>query len=453
MISVRNHLQLLNGNKGIFYVIFFVLTMHACTLFKGHVTEYEIDEAFERYRKMHDTGAEKKSPGKEKLSPALKIKDTFDILFPVKQYDSYRIAYILPLELNNTSIYKEHQQSRISMAAQEFYMGAEIALKNDSLERQSNFQIYILDNQGNSKYTEKEILTQLDTIKPHLIIGPFMSRPIFIINEYALKKKINFISPFQELPDSINNNPYFIHPKPPLREFLNFANYCMQKNFLGYNVIFLAKKEFFESEDIQKAFEQIDSSLYQGLHKIHCGETWIGPSFSHALSSGKNLVFCVGDNELLANNVINTLITSRKEVVLCTAHRWLDYRSLDISNIFLLNTFFMDYKYIDYKDSLVKTFILRYRDTFRTEPGRYAFLGYDLTEFALHMLETRGMYFQRQNTVDTLSIHTRLNFRRNNEKVHLWENDHILVLKFENYELIPGAPDQILMKSEEEIKE
>lgn len=432
MILVQNLRQQLSGSSGriliFFLLIITFISFYACKARKITKEQENLTYAFDKYKNVKD----KANHYAEDTSKVMDYDDSLDLLYPVILKEEYTIAYLLPFILQDLPLGLE-DQSRISQIAQEFYMGAAMAIEGPCRNLKSDFIIHVFDTENRQNKIKTEIFSKLNDHDIDLIIGPFVADYVKIISSYSNDKHVNVFSPLVNIDTCLKENPYFISPKPSDYIHLEFVSKYIYKHYKDHNVIFIGSDEKKNKQYLNYMKNFIDTSVFLRITDATVNiTTWKSAPYMPFLNKEKNVLLIPIDDEILVNSIITNLIAEENGITIFAPSAWLNYRSVDIEYLQTLNTHFLIDSYIDYYDPLIIKFIKDYRRKYKTEPSKYSFKGYDYTLFTTRMLSRHGKYFQREKLTDTNYVHTRFDFKNvNNNKG--WENTNIQLIKFDNY--------------------
>ncbi len=158
-----------------------------------------------------------------------------------------------------------------------------------------------------------------------------------------------------------------------------------------------------------------------------------------ALSKTKNNVIIVASNDqAFVTDIFNKLRgIDEKEynINIVGMESWINYDNLDLNSIQKLGLQIPSNSYVNYSDTATINFIKQYRTKYSTEPGKYAFSGYDMAWYFISMLSQNGTFkldTLEQNKKTLLS--TRINFKKTGDDSG-FENQDVFMLKYEDFEL------------------
>jgi len=337
------------------------------------------------------------------------------------QRESFQVALLLPLylEKNDEEFYIDSSEvndfgekiyEKIyyepfyvypgSKAFVEFYEGFLMAV--DSLKQRGlSINLHVYDTQ-NDTIRIKEILSFPEFASNDLIIGPIYNQEVRLVSEFSKENQIKMISPIFDNLTLVNENPYLFQVYPSyisqIDEFAKFVSGFSDKNIIlvhnadsmGYSNIQMVKEKIFKNLSVDTLVNNIQFKEVAFIDSINVLE--------HALSKDIENVFIVPSNdEAFVTDVItnlNTLKTFGNNVRVIGLSRWQRFRNIDPEYYFNLDLCLAAPFFIDYHDKDVKRFVLKYRDTFKTEPDQMAIHGYDVSLYFLSALMNYGNNFE-----------------------------------------------------------
>lgn len=283
----------------------------------------------------------------------------------------------------------------------EFYEGFILAI--DSLKQRGlSINLHVYDTRSDTSRI-KEILDFPEFSNTDLIIGPIFNPEIKLVSEYSRKNQIKMISPLSDNLKFVDENPYLFQVYPSynaqIDEFSKFISGFGDKNIimvhngdsLGYNNIQMVKNKIFNHLSMDTLINNIQFKEVVYLDSINVLE--------HALNKEIENIFVIPSNEeAFVTNVItqlNTLKTFGNNVRVIGLSRWQRFSNIDPEYYFNLELCIASPFFIDYYKKDVKDFILKYRNTFSTEPNQMAIHAYDVGMYFLTAMMKYGTGFEK----------------------------------------------------------
>ena len=111
----------------------------------------------------------------------------------------------------------------------------------------------------------------------------------------------------------------------------------------------------------------------------------------------ENVVVLYGRDKAFVMDVVNKLNEFRDSlnISLIGVPNWARFKNLDLVQINNLNAMIPESGYIDYGDDATHDFVEKFMQTYSTDPGKYGFLGYDLSWYFINALATYGKDFTK----------------------------------------------------------
>ncbi len=332
------------------------------------------------------------------------------------QTDSvYRIGLILPFQAANTAEKLEAysnahdlftaQKIKLSEDASislDFYQGILEALteSKDSI----TIALSVYDNWNNDSITA-EILKKDELKKLNVIIGSVSTSSAKLVAEYCRQNKIVNIQPFTPSKSLTSNNPYHLRIAPTIDAHTDAMFLSIVDSFAGGNIIIYSNNEErhlgvarrFDSllKDYNKtAIEKFTVSFLNTKDMLVNGRK---TTAAEQLKPGrKNVIIITSFDESFVNGnlrVLHERLDRDSTIVVYGMPTWLngDILRLDYVNDF--HTRISDAFNSDTLQPAAYFFNQAYSKKFGTEPGRYAFLGFDVMNFLFYNLNNYGTGF------------------------------------------------------------
>lgn len=147
-----------------------------------------------------------------------------------------------------------------------------------------------------------------------------------------------------------------------------------------------------ENSDVPGIFHQ---DVIQSLDSLGIPYSTVHGGIQDALRSGKtNHVIITSERESVAANAVrNVGILARSnnyDIIGYASHKIRRFDSIDSELFRRMNAHFLMGYNVDYSDENVRNFVRRYRALYNTEPGNFAFQGYDIASYFISALKKYG---------------------------------------------------------------
>lgn len=339
----------------------------------------------------------------------------------------------------------------------EFYEGFLLAV--DSLKRRGlNLNLHVYDTQNDTSKL-KEILGYPTLESMDLIIGPIYNDEVKLVSEFSKRNAIKMISPLWDNLQYVDENPYLFQVTPSFASQIDaFAKFISQ--FEDKNLVLVHDGDSLSYGNIQlfkdKLFGYFNPLV---LENIQFKEVIFKDNINvleHAASKEIENIFIVpSSDEAFVTNVVtklNTLLAFDYPVKVCGLSRWQRFRNIDPEYYFNLQLCIATPYFVDYSKKNVKNFILKYRETFKTEPQQYAIHGYDVGMYFLSAFMDYGSDFEYCiHAHEQELLQADYNFVR-------WyinsgfENTGVSLVKYQENYNISKIPNRFLQKHSFELK-
>lgn len=412
MISVRNHLPPLSGNKWLVFLGIALLAT-ACSPKVRPVaappkTETEKPEA-------------KPQPAKPKPLPARQSS----------------VALLLPFgldHLNPGSSYTDVSLKQ-GLIALDYYQGFQLAL--DSLTSYGyNYKLRVFDTQASANQSRKMAFNP-NIWGSDLIIGPIFPDDLKAFAQPLSGPRKPIVSPLSPAAPTTINNPNLVTIIPPLSEHaVTAAKYIYKR--LQPAKVFILKSGFTDENDYIIPFKNTLDSVSKGRIKIIQTVIVRGQLASlipQLATSSPNIFVIPSTHQAFITIVMHALdsLSKRYPVVLFGHPSWEKYSFLHADILQRLRTHITSADKVDYKAAATVNFMAQYRKRFHVEASEYAIKGFD-----------EGMYFGKllgENNGDIRNM-TKADYNGIHNDFHIvkrpgigYVNTHVSVMDYRYYEL------------------
>lgn len=441
--------ELDNSGKFILHVVEKKQTLYAISK-KYNVSSEDIQKANPETASGLKEGIVLKIPQKEiktvepPVMPVLKDPKA-DKLKHDKPLDGIHVNLFLPFYLaqNDSIINKETLEETDELFSKsvpgiEFLSGFQLAC-DSIIKMGTKVNLNVYDTPADSAAAVSFFANK--KFKPaSLWVGPFHSHAAYSAAKAVKNTDALLVLPYSS-PNKVllgNENVLKITPSLPTgmeNMTLQLLTHNKNTNFvLVHNAL---SKEMQIVDLIKKAFKshQIKDSIKEIIYKT------IGlKGLTNALSKTKNnMIIVASSDQAFVTDLFNKLkgLDDKDYKISVTGmDTWINYDNLDIQMIQKLNLQIPANSYIDYNDTITNIFIKSYREKYRTEPGKYAFSGYDAAMYFIPLLISSGGHVAIDKIEPTKKtcLSTSFNFKKTGDDSG-FENQSIFILKFEDFEL------------------
>lgn len=397
-------------------------------------------------------------------------RDVFNIalLLPFSQATDEQTIDSIQIEIGLDGVTQNPSQEKERISAQtanflDFYQGVLIAL--DTLKEMGislNLSVY-----NTEKSTEKalELTKEKGLADAHLIIGPAYPECLQPIAKFALEQRINIVSPLSRNNFLLDQNPYLFQVNPSfitqMEEFISKIDFCS-----GQNIVLMHEADTLNTGMVNSFKDMISNQINacSSSRLIHFKEVTykagssapeVQERISHSLVHDReNLIIVPSNNETFVSDLLgnlHTLSTIYKYPISTYGFpSWQRFRNVQVDYYYQLQLHLFSPFFVNYYSSAVKTFVSKYRDTFRAEPTQYSFQGYDVTIYFITAMRDYGIDFQfcLPNHKTNL-LQSKFGFKRVNS-LGGFENRLVHIMRYTpEYEIVEVEIDSSLMHTPE----
>jgi len=235
--------------------------------------------------------------------------------------------------------------------------------------------------------------------KSDVILGPVSVEDISRVSEICPSGQF-IISPLeQKAAELANTQGNLIQaPSPTITQSKELVRWLKEEYKAGDKVIVFTEKNGKKTENDNTLLEEIASSglEYSTISYGLLEEKAIVNTLSSRCSqSNRNHIVIASESEAFANDVIRntSLMVHRKyDMALYCPSKIRSYDTIEVGNFHSARMHVCIGYFVDYSSSDVQKFLLQYRALFNTEPGPFAFQGYDT---AFWSIKAASMYGER----------------------------------------------------------
>ena len=409
----------------------------------------------------------------DEINKILKIVEAEDLFISKKL--NFKIAVLLPFMFegieNNTFIKKND-------FIMDLYTGINYGFKNnDSIS--TNIEILSFDTKRNPDKIKKLIEEgSLDNVD--LIIGPLYSKPIEIVKQFCLEKKVLMINPLSSNNKIIDDNNYSFLFKPSINTIAkqtadySINNFSKNKNVLifyennyqdsliaslykqkldssNFNIIYSKSVSFEDSrlilDSLASTYEYILSdSLFdtlsnvpkivikegRGIDKLDTTYMYTEKFFIEDDSIGH--IFISSKNSLFASNAISALDIRNDTIPIIGYTEWLDYNVISVDQFQNLDVRMIGTTFFEKENESFKKLNNFFLSDYKRKISYNFLVGYDLINMIIKINNNYGNYFQfglrNEKLIET-------NLLSNPYYLEFNDNQNVKIYKVDDFKILP----------------
>lgn len=295
-------------------------------------------------------------------------------------YASKRVdaSLILPFKATGTSGSKNNM---------DFYSGVLLAMK-EITDKGIDMHLNVYDITAGADKLPEDVLKASD-----IILGPVSPNDINDVMA-LVDGECPVVSPLDPKAESLvpQYRNLIQAPSPLLSQFTDIANWLKEDMQENDRVIVISEKGGKHGDSgtlLQTIIERNQIEFTPFIYNI--AEARGVQSRLEALMTrtGVNRVVLASESEAFVNDAVRnlSLISHHKvQVVLYSSAKIRTFETLEVDNLHHTSLHTSLTYNIDYDNYRARSFILRYRALFKTEPTQYAYLGYDLTKYFIALV-------------------------------------------------------------------
>ena len=409
----------------------------------------------------------------EEINKILKIVEAEDLFISKKL--NFKIAVLLPFMFecleNNTFIKKND-------FIMDLYTGINYGFNNnDSVS--TNIQILSFDTKRNPD-TIKKLIEEGSLDNVDLIIGPLYSKPIEIVKQFCLEKKVLMINPLSSNNKIIDDNNYSFLFKPSINTIAkqtadySINNFSKNKNVLifyennyqdsliaslykqkldssNFNIIYSKSVSFEDSrlilDSLASTYEYILSdSLFdtlsnvpkivikegRGIDKLDTTYMYTEKFFIEDDSIGH--IFVSSKNSLFASNAISALDIRNDTIPIIGYTEWLDYNVISVDQFQNLDVRMIGTTFFEKENESFKKLNNFFMSDYNRKISNNFLVGYDLINMIIKINNNYGNYFQfglrNEKLIET-------NLLSNPYYLEFNDNQNVKIYKVDDFKILP----------------
>jgi LysM repeat protein/ABC-type branched-subunit amino acid transport system substrate-binding protein len=378
-------------------------------------------------------------------------------VFKTGKKDVYNIGLMLPfmLDKNKATLEEADQKNRLSLyeptrQSLDFYHGVLMAL--DSLKKAGlNTNLKVFDV-GKDSAALKKVFTTAEFKNLDLLIGPF--EWIELTAKAAKENKIPMLIPVACSNKVLLDNPFAFKSITTSNVIADETSRFIIKNYKNDNIILIDGKGR-NDVGVQKSYKKYLNKYYfeqtsnKDSVKTMQADILASSTITNMLRKDKVNVLVIPSNEMPfvttalsnLNKFLSRHYNKDYKVVVFGTDEWVKWDQMDITHKLRANVHVPSPTFVDYDTLQTQQLTRAFRNRYKTDPDKYAMMGFDLTWFWMAGYTQYGLDFA--NTVQQFDItmnQTRFAFVKMNETSGCL-NKNVYILKYENYKLIPQKND------------
>ncbi|MEL6922969.1 MAG: ABC transporter substrate-binding protein [Bacteroidota bacterium] len=367
--------------------------------------------------------------------------------------DQYNIAMMLPFLTNQFDPSGNRVPNNSSWAIN-YYAGAKMAM--DRLNQENiQLNISVLDTKANETAIPP-LLDQAELLNADLIIGPYRSKNVQQVADFALQYQKPLVSPYTASLSVTDDNPYYIQVNPSLKTHCRAIVEHLRKKYKAEEVTLLARNnnaelaalKYFQDANYEFEGSTATERFREKIFSDDSADFINNEDFTLLIEPGKTTVFVipVWASESFVSNLLRKISVSKgaNRVVVYGMPQWMNFNRISPDYFERLNVHISAANFTDNTASNIRAFKLDYYNRYGTLPTEAAFAGYDTLLYFGRMINKYGKRFQYYIDRDpNRNLHTTFAFEpvveptttgaEDFSKIERFENKFVNILSFQGY--------------------
>lgn len=358
---------------------------------------------------------------------------------PAEKFTTARIALLIPFKLNQSDLSRatKSQLEQVDMAL-DFYQGFIKGIDSAAVSG-LNFDLRVLDTRDDGQYLTN-LLEKNELINNNLIVGPVFPEGIKKMTPFSIRHDMPVVSPLAASRPNEFNNPKLISVIPHIGiHSRKIAEHIGSRYNSSNGIVVIINTKKPEDEDFASGIRETLKEKYPSLPVQEYSSVNI---FETKMVKGKKyaVVICSADQPFVNAGIdklakIAKLRAAEYEFQLFGHPAWIK-QNYNIEQLQSLHAVISTSYLVDYKDARVIAFIKNYRAVYNSEPGEYAFKGFDAGYYFGKLIAKHG-----KNYLDFLlkdkykGLHNSFSFAYDPD--YGYYNKDLMLLQYKNLMLSP----------------
>lgn len=280
---------------------------------------------------------------------------------------------------------------KLSRNNMDFYSGLMLAVY-DLGEKGVNTDLHVYD------IADPEIPVKTEDISgSDIIIGPVTAADLTASLQESPQAKavISPLDPRAEKLTAEYSNLIQV-PTPHKMQYQDLTNWIKEE--MGENdKVFMFSERTARANDAVRIMKEVMDSSGIGYipftYSILEGREVLEPLKEMMTAEGANRVYIASESEAFVNDVVrnlNLMLLENFEVILYAPSKIRSFDTIEVEHFHKTAMRVSLTYYINYEDPAVRSFLLKYRALYNTEPSQFAFQGYDIANYFISMRSQYG---------------------------------------------------------------
>ncbi len=356
--------------------------------------------------------------------------------FNIGLFLPFRCAETIDLDIDNLVNGGGELPGKSTVAIQ-FYHGMQLAM--DSLSKlglEAKIHVYDMDEGDSMQF--QNLLKNPELLSLNIMIGPLYTSDFVPLSKFARENKIFIVSPLSQQNKILFNNPYVSKVTASVTtQTEQMAKYVAQK-YKEERIIVVNSGKSKDALLVKSFMIEANEAMKRAGADSVMEVRGFGGIGNFIQSSKTNIVVVPSADKAFVTDFITKLNTLREKnsILLFGLDCWTGFDNLDLDYLSNMQFHYPSSTYVDYDNAQVKNFIHAYASHYISDPGTFAFEGYDVGFYYLNMLRTYGINFQNKlGGSRQKGLQTGFDFYQVSSESG-FENKAVFMLMYRDYKLV-----------------
>ena len=282
-----------------------------------------------------------------------------------------------------------------------FYEGVLLAV--DSLHQMGiRVELNVFDTEQKASKVKNLVHSgKLDRMD--LIIGPVFPGEQKEIADFAQKNQVPVVTPLSSSDEVTKTNPWFFQVNPPREHLRKITGEYIISNYRNENILILqtGNSESLAEEELafleKEMKEQGEMTTGPGISICNFKKDGYTSLRAALKKECRNILVIPSVNEAEVSPVVSDIrpLAGEFEIILIGTNKFSQFESINPEQYHYGQLEFLTPYWPDFEQEVARSFVVNFRNQFRTEPNQYSIQGYDVAFFFIKACRDFGSNLQQ----------------------------------------------------------
>ena len=357
-----------------------------------------------------------------------------------KEY--YRIALLLPMRIEQIIPTLDVNNKKFA----DFYAGLKLAA-SESTDVRAHIKVYYTNR---SEARVNEIIRDMDLDLPDLIIGPYETKLISKLADFAQENRVPLISPWKSNTGITDDNLFYLQMRPGIEHYYQRIVDHVNYNFDRAEVAILQRPDgvdYAKTNLVEKINQELSSLpvvqpysvIDIALDSLMDAEANVFDTLLQQDYKAFILPHFSSRDESFVYSCLRKMYGEKndRDLFVYTMPIALSSDRVDINILKNLNIRTAEFRFPDPQNRDVINFKEHFQNRYGWLPTEDSYYGYDLMQFVLYGLENHGQYFHyfmKDEDLDLMQMRVNIGlYFKDSEEEHpdFLVNRHLYIIEYE----------------------